>query len=167
MLRLIWAYAGHTYHIVGNLMSGLISYIFLYIWILIYFRTEICCGIIFKGLNGEILVDQQLLRPCCCRPQKQTRQTELRRSTSLEDTDSNSSTPSFAGINFYNSNPVQTETPPDSPPESPEKFETSVTEEEAASLALTTLQCSSQKLDYAPPITLTMECWGLVFHSVL
>ena len=104
-------------------------------------------------------MDQQLLRPCwsCRKPQTKSRQTELRRSTSLEDTDSNSSTPSFAGIDFYNSNPVQTETPPDSPPESPENLETSVTEEEA-SLALTSLQCSSQKIDYAPPITITMEC---------
>ena len=26
-----------------------------------------CCGIIFKGLNGEVLVDTKLLRPCICK----------------------------------------------------------------------------------------------------
>ena len=124
-------------------------------------RTEICCGIIFKGLNGEVLVDQQLLRPCrlCRKPQTQGgRKTELRRSTSLEDTDSNASTPSFAGIDFYDSNRVQTETPPDSPPDSPENMDSVDSEIQEASHTLTSLQCSGQKLDYAPPITITLEC---------
>jgi hypothetical protein len=32
-------------------------------------KTEICCGIIFKGVNGEVLVDMKLLRPCrSCKP---------------------------------------------------------------------------------------------------
>lgn len=30
-------------------------------------KTEICCGIIFKGVNGEVMVDTSLLRPCACR----------------------------------------------------------------------------------------------------
>lgn len=32
-------------------------------------KTEICCGIIFKGANGEVLVDTKLLHPCrTCKP---------------------------------------------------------------------------------------------------
>ena len=32
-------------------------------------RTEVCCGIIFKGVNGEVLVDTSLLHPCrTCKP---------------------------------------------------------------------------------------------------
>lgn len=32
-------------------------------------KTEICCGIIFKGLNGEVMVDTSLLKPCAsCKP---------------------------------------------------------------------------------------------------
>ncbi|ESO89291.1 hypothetical protein LOTGIDRAFT_95027, partial [Lottia gigantea] len=27
-------------------------------------KTQVCCGTIFKGLNGEVLVDPKLLRPC-------------------------------------------------------------------------------------------------------
>lgn len=27
-------------------------------------KTEVCCGIIFKGPNGEVMVDTSLLRPC-------------------------------------------------------------------------------------------------------
>lgn len=123
-------------------------------------KTEICCGIIFKGLNGEVLVDQQLLRPCrtCRKPQTQSRKPELRRSTSLEDTDSNASTPSFAGLDFYNSNRIQTETPPDSPPDSPENMDSVDAEIQEASHTLTSLQCSRKNMDYAPPIPITLEC---------
>jgi len=32
-------------------------------------KTEVCCGIIFKGINGEVLVDTSLLHPCrTCKP---------------------------------------------------------------------------------------------------
>ena len=31
---------------------------------LLTFRTEICCGIIFKGPNGDVLLDTTLLHPC-------------------------------------------------------------------------------------------------------
>lgn len=29
------------------------------------FREKICCGIIFKGPDNELLVYPKLLRPCC------------------------------------------------------------------------------------------------------
>ena len=32
-----------------------------------HFRTEVCCGIIFKGKNGEVLLDMSLMNPCRCR----------------------------------------------------------------------------------------------------
>lgn len=27
-------------------------------------RSEICCGIIFRGINGEVLIDPSLMHPC-------------------------------------------------------------------------------------------------------
>lgn len=33
-------------------------------WSFFLHRTEVCCGIIFKGPNGEVMVDTSLLRPC-------------------------------------------------------------------------------------------------------
>lgn len=34
---------------------------------LLFYREEICCGTIFKGLNGEIIVDPRLMKPCSAR----------------------------------------------------------------------------------------------------
>jgi hypothetical protein len=31
-------------------------------------KTEVCCGIIFKGASGEVLIDQRFWRPCTCKP---------------------------------------------------------------------------------------------------
>ena len=48
--------------------------IYLHVCSLCVCRTEICCGIIFKGANGECLVDTNLLRPCrTCKPSSHMR----------------------------------------------------------------------------------------------
>ena len=36
-------------------------------------REEVCCGTIFKGPNGEVLVDPKLLKPYCYCSRGQTR----------------------------------------------------------------------------------------------
>ncbi len=42
-----------------------------------HFRTQICCGIVFKGANGEILVDTNLLRRCKrCKPSQSQSQAQ-------------------------------------------------------------------------------------------
>ncbi|XP_013417776.1 SIN3-HDAC complex-associated factor isoform X2 [Lingula anatina] len=39
--------------------------------------TQVCCGIIFKGLNGEVMIDPSLLKPCAgCRASKTKKQTK-------------------------------------------------------------------------------------------
>ncbi|KAH3888981.1 SIN3-HDAC complex-associated factor-like [Dreissena polymorpha] len=89
--------------------------------------TQVCCGMIFKGMNGEVLLDPTLLKPCwSCKKTKSDSKskrprllkTDLSRSTSMEDTDSNSSAPSFNGKDFYEIDTPDPETPPDSPAES-------------------------------------------------
>lgn len=68
----------------------------------VFFRTEVCCGIIFKGLNGEVLLDPQLLHPCLsCKTGRNRRTGELRRSQSTDDTESNSSANSYNGDAEY------------------------------------------------------------------
>ena len=119
------------------------------------FRTKVCCGIIFKGMNGEVLIDPQLLQPCwsCHKGKSSTnKKTELLRSTSLEDTDSNSSTPSLGAVDYYESNTIEPETPPDSPPNSPKSKLT----ETANTLAQ--LQKCTTMMDFTAPVSLTMEC---------
>ncbi|XP_067674256.1 SIN3-HDAC complex-associated factor-like [Haliotis asinina] len=63
-------------------------------------KTQVCCGIIFKGLNGEVLLDPKLLRPCfTCRRDKVTTKTEIHRSQSVE-TESNASSQSYGDNDF-------------------------------------------------------------------
>ncbi|KAK6169486.1 hypothetical protein SNE40_020530 [Patella caerulea] len=58
-------------------------------------KTQVCCGIIFKGLNGEVLLDPKLLRPCLsCNPDKNKHSTEMHRSQSVE-TESNASSSGY------------------------------------------------------------------------
>lgn len=40
------------------------------IFFFFFFRETICCGTIFKGPNGEILVDTRFLKPCNARLQQ-------------------------------------------------------------------------------------------------
>lgn len=61
-------------------------------------KTEICCGIIFKGQNGEVMVDTALLRPCtsCRRTQSSTSlptRTRRQNSESCASSDSGVITP--------------------------------------------------------------------------
>lgn len=110
--------------------------------------TQVCCGTIFKGMHGEVLVDPQLFKPCwsCNKPAKKKKNPELKRSTSLDDTDSNSSTPSFNVPDFYDTNTPEPETPPDSPPNSPK-----VTSEN------NNLTCSSDKINFVSGHSIPLE----------
>ena len=129
------------------------------------FRAQVCCGIIFKGMNGEVLVDPTLLRPCqTCKKSDsnhtpgarkgnrgitQRKQPALERRTSLDDSDSNPSTPSFRGMaDFYEPNTPDPETPPDSPPDS--------LKDECESDIIT--QLTPTKNNYVSNRAITMEC---------
>ncbi|KAK6318521.1 hypothetical protein J4Q44_G00118120 [Coregonus suidteri] len=37
-------------------------------------RQKVCCGIIYKGRFGEVLIDPHLFKPCCRKKQQQQRQ---------------------------------------------------------------------------------------------
>ncbi|XP_060570656.1 SIN3-HDAC complex-associated factor-like [Ruditapes philippinarum] len=117
--------------------------------------TQVCCGTIFKGMNGEVLVDPTLLKPCwSCNKNKSSRTNknkELKRSTSLEDTDSNLSAPSFNVADFYEANTPEPETPPESPPNSPKD---SLSETDG----LTTLANCTSKMNFVSNHSIPMEC---------
>ncbi len=34
------------------------------------FRLKVCCGIVYKGRYGEVLIDPHLYKPCCQRKPK-------------------------------------------------------------------------------------------------
>ena len=72
-------------------------------------KTQVCCGIIFKGMNGEVLVDPQLLQPCwSCTKGSKSRPGELRRSQSTDDTESTTSSNSYCDMDSISEN-----SPPD------------------------------------------------------
>lgn len=135
----------------------------------LYFRTQVCCGTIFKGMNGEVLVDPTLLKPCWSCGKNKSRNNnnnsnttterelshsrELTRSTSLEDTDSNSSTPIFSVADFYEGTTPEPETPPDSPPDSPKHTLTQNGD-------ITQLQQCSTKMNFVTSHSISMECWS-------
>ncbi|KAM3858862.1 SIN3-HDAC complex-associated factor-like [Diretmus argenteus] len=37
-------------------------------------RQKVCCGIVYKGRYGEVIIDPHLYKPCCQRKQKQHRE---------------------------------------------------------------------------------------------
>lgn len=39
-------------------------------------RQRVCCGIIYKGRFGEVLIDPHLYKPCCQKKQEQGREEE-------------------------------------------------------------------------------------------
>lgn len=39
-------------------------------------RQRVCCGIIYKGRFGEVLIDPHLFKPCCRKKQQRQRQEE-------------------------------------------------------------------------------------------
>lgn len=55
-------------------------------------KTEICCGIIFKGANGEVMVDTSLLRPCACRT-KHNQQQKQSQTTATSTTTTSTAAP--------------------------------------------------------------------------
>lgn len=108
-------------------------------------------------MNGEVLVDPQLLKPCwSCgknKADKTSKNKELKRSTSLEDTDSNPSTPSFNVADFYETNTPEPETPPESPPNSPKDSLS-----ETDSLTTPQTKCTSNNMNFVSNHSIPMEC---------
>uniref|UniRef100_A0A803JUI2 SIN3-HDAC complex associated factor n=1 Tax=Xenopus tropicalis TaxID=8364 RepID=A0A803JUI2_XENTR len=39
-------------------------------------RQKVCCGIVYEGRYGELLIDAQLFKPCCSNKKPETQQTE-------------------------------------------------------------------------------------------
>lgn len=55
----------------------------------ICFREKICCGTIFRGLNGEVLLDQRFLKPCNARLAScKLRRNECKTESDISDTSS-------------------------------------------------------------------------------
>ncbi|OXB80432.1 UNVERIFIED_CONTAM: hypothetical protein H355_004265 [Colinus virginianus] len=42
----------------------------------ISFRQKVCCGIIYKGRFGEVLIDTHLFKPCCSNKKSATEKPE-------------------------------------------------------------------------------------------
>lgn len=40
----------------------------------VFSRQKVCCGIIYKGRFGEVLIDPHLFKPCCRNKQRQQQQ---------------------------------------------------------------------------------------------
>ena len=81
------------------------------------YRTEICCGIIFKGANGEVIIDPSLLRPCICRAKSarsQAAPTPITRQDSAECMEGDACD---SGIGSQETSPDTS--PPDSQPLTP------------------------------------------------
>lgn len=111
-------------------------------WLIIFvhFRTEVCCGIIFKGLNGEVLVDPQLLHPCySCTKGSKSQPGKLRRSQSTEDAESTTSSNSYS----EDMDIVSENSPPD--------------------LTIANYPCAdgSALSSYNQPPPLALECWWM------
>ena len=48
-------------------------------------RQKVCCGIIYKGRFGEVLIDPHLFKPCCRKKQRQQQQQEEEEEEEEED----------------------------------------------------------------------------------
>lgn len=106
-----------------------------------------CCGIIFKGLNGEVLLDPKLLRPCfSCRGNKVTTKTEIHRSQSVE-TESNASSQSYGDNDFLDARVTADQ----------DCSASSMT----PNFSLERLTCAASKLEAGfTHRALAMECWS-------
>ncbi|XP_041355121.1 SIN3-HDAC complex-associated factor-like [Gigantopelta aegis] len=115
-------------------------------------KTQVCCGIIFKGINGEVLVDPRLLKPCfSCRSQDAGSKSEIHRSQSVE-------TESNASSNSYNDNDFLEMKSVDSEQGTPSSFSID-SHETAAAFALERLTCAASKLEASyTHRALAMEC---------
>lgn len=56
----------------GSSRSPVFSFLDLTYWK----RQKVCCGIIYKGRFGEVLIDPHLFKPCCRNKQQQQQQQE-------------------------------------------------------------------------------------------
>eukprot|EP00063_Salmo_salar_P050817 XP_014025652.1 PREDICTED: protein FAM60A-like [Salmo salar] len=56
----------------GSSRSPVFSFLDLTYWK----RQRVCCGIIYKGRFGEVLIDPHLFKPCCRKKQQRQRQEE-------------------------------------------------------------------------------------------
>ncbi|XP_077598840.1 SIN3-HDAC complex-associated factor [Stigmatopora nigra] len=57
----------------GSARSPVFSFLDLTYWK----RQKVCCGIIYKGRFGEVLIDPHLFKPCCRKKQQQQQQQRL------------------------------------------------------------------------------------------
>lgn len=51
------------------------------------FRQKVCCGIIYKGRFGEVLIDPHLFKPCCRKKRQQQQQQEEEEEDEEDDDD--------------------------------------------------------------------------------
>ncbi|TRY92311.1 hypothetical protein DNTS_028663, partial [Danionella cerebrum] len=56
----------------GSARSPVFSFLDLTYWK----RQRVCCGIIYKGRFGEVLIDPHLYKPCCQKKQEQEHEEE-------------------------------------------------------------------------------------------
>lgn len=49
------------------------------------YRQKVCCGIIYKGRFGEVLIDPHLFKPCCRKKRQQQQQDEEEEDEEEED----------------------------------------------------------------------------------
>ncbi|XP_075945046.1 SIN3-HDAC complex-associated factor isoform X2 [Anarhichas minor] len=67
----------------GSSRSPVFSFLDLTYWK----RQKVCCGIIYKGRFGEVLIDPHLFKPCCRNKQRQQRQQEEEEEEEEEEED--------------------------------------------------------------------------------
>ncbi|XP_073328357.1 SIN3-HDAC complex-associated factor-like [Pagrus major] len=65
----------------GSSRSPVFSFLDLTYWK----RQKVCCGIIYKGRFGEVLIDPHLFKPCCRKKQRQQQQEEEEEEEDEED----------------------------------------------------------------------------------
>ncbi|XP_045892811.1 SIN3-HDAC complex-associated factor-like [Micropterus dolomieu] len=67
----------------GSSRSPVFSFLDLTYWK----RQKVCCGIIYKGRFGEVLIDPHLFKPCCRNKQRQQQQQEEEEEEEEEEED--------------------------------------------------------------------------------
>lgn len=55
-----------------------------FIWVFSPFRQKVCCGIVYKGRFGEVIIDPRLFKPCCSSKKQTLGSTQV--ATRLPDT---------------------------------------------------------------------------------
>ncbi|XP_030587953.1 SIN3-HDAC complex-associated factor [Archocentrus centrarchus] len=67
----------------GSSRSPVFSFLDLTYWK----RQKVCCGIIYKGRFGEVLIDPHLFKPCCRNKQQQEQQQQQQQQQEEEEED--------------------------------------------------------------------------------